>query len=260
MTRRRTFLSGLTALGLGACARNENSESPVRVFAAASLTDVFTQTGAAFATSGRIEPVFNFASSATLARQIEDGARADIFVSADVVWMDYLAERALIEPEGRVTLLSNTLVLIAPADQPITLAIAPGFGLRNALAGGRLAMADPESVPAGRYGAAALTSLGVWDDVEPLVARAEDVRAALRFVEAGEAAAGIVYRTDALAAGDRVQIIGTFPTSAHPPIVYPAAILRGRLNADSRDFMTFLRGARARAIFERAGFITASDN
>lgn len=256
-TRRCLVAGAFAALAvLSACSRPaEHDETPIRVFAAASLTDALSEVGGAYAAEGHPAPVFNFAASSTLARQIEHGADADIFISADEAWMDYLADRSLIEADTRATLLSNRLVLIAPSDRPIALSIAPGFALREALAGGRLAMADPESVPAGRYGRAALERLGVWNAVSASVASAEDVRAALRLVETGEAAAGIVYLTDARAAGERVQIVGEFPPDSHPAISYPAAILNGRGSAEADAFHAFLGSSQARQIFQRHGFL-----
>lgn len=255
-TRRHLIAVALAALTLvAACSQPADTpDTPVRVFAAASLTDALSEVGAAYAAQGHPAPMFNFAASSTLARQIEQGADADIFISADEAWMEYLAARALIDTGARTTLLSNRLVLIAPADRPITLSIAPGFALRAALAGGRLAMADPASVPAGRYGRAALQSLGVWEQVSTSIAIAEDVRAALRLVETGEANAGIVYLTDARAAEGRVQIVGAFPPDSHPAISYPAAILRGRGGEAAQAFHAFLSSPQAQEIFRRHGF------
>lgn len=228
--------------------------APLKVFAAASLTDALNAAGDAYAAHHHERPVFNFAASSALARQIEQGADADLFMSADKDWMDYLQTRHLVDAATRVDLLSNRLVLIAPSDRPFHLSIRRNFNLLGALNGGRLAMADPDSVPAGRYGRAALQALGVWDAVSPSVARAENVRAALRFVETGEAAAGIVYATDAQASGARVVVVGTFPANTHPPISYPLAIVAGKRNAASEDFARFLRSAEARAIFRQQGF------
>lgn len=244
---RRSSLSFL-AWGLAACAAPP--PRGVRVFAAASLTDALSEIAQGF----RPAPVLSFAASSTLARQIEQGAPADMFVSADEAWMDHLAERKLIAPASRVRLLSNALVLIAPAAQPLQLTIGAGFPLAQALADGRLALADPEAVPAGRYARAALEHLGVWAAVEPRIVRAADVRGALRFVEQGEAAAGIVYRTDALAAGDRVQIVGAFPEGSHPAIVYPAALLRGA-RREAAAFLAHLQSPQAWAVFARHGFL-----
>lgn len=256
---RRAFHSALAAfciLALSAAAPAiAQPAEPARVFAAASLTDALGELGDLYATTGHPRPVFNFAASSALARQIDQGADADLFLSADERWMDYVAERGLIEPASRVALLSNRMVLIAPSDHPFRLRLRRGANLAGALHGGRLAMGDPDVVPAGRYGRAALESLGLWDSVAPNVVRAESVRAALRYVELGEADAGIVYSTDARASGDRVVVVDQFPADSHPPISYPMARLRGgHAQAEARAFASFLRSARARAVFERMGF------
>lgn len=228
---------------------------PLRVFAAASLTDVLNTLAPMYAATGHPTPVFNYAASSVLARQIEQGAPADLFISADEPWMDYLAERRLIDTSTRVSFLSNRLVLVAPHDHPFSLDIRAGFDLAGALHGGRLAMADPDSVPAGRYGRAALQSLGVWNSVAGSVVRGENVRAALRFVETGEAAAGIVYATDAQASGSRVVVVDTFPEISHPHISYPMAVVRGGRAAEARAFAAFLQTDAARAVFRQQGFI-----
>lgn len=230
------------------------ADPPLRVFAASSLTDALNELGRAYAATGHPAPVFNYASSSVLARQIDQGAQADLYISADEPWMDYLAERRLIEPGARVSFLANRLVLVAPSDRRLNLQIRSGFDLAGALQGGRLAMGDPDNVPAGRYGRAALQSLGVWASVEGAVVRAENVRAALRFVELGEAAAGIVYRTDALISGDRVQIVGEFPAASHARISYPMAVVRGGRSAAARAFQAFLQSPAGDAVFERLGF------
>jgi len=244
------------ALGLAAPAMAEaqTAPRPVRVFAAASLTDALNALGDAYQAAGHARPVFNYAASSLLARQIDQGARADLYISADEPWMDYLAERRLIDARSRVSFLSNRLVLIAPQDRPFTLAIRSRFDLHGALRGGRLAMADPESVPAGRYGRAALQSLGVWTAVRGDVVHAENVRAALRFVEIGEAAAGIVYLTDARASS-RVVVVGEFPATTHPRISYPMAVVRGGRQAEARAFAAFLQSEQANAVFSGLGFI-----
>ncbi len=250
---RRWFVA-LFALALFAPAlAHAQAREPARVFAASSLTDALNEIGAAYAATGRPRPVFNYAASSVLARQIEQGANADLFLSADEPWMDYLAQRNLIEGRSRVTLLSNQLVLIAPTDRPLNLRIRRGFALHAALRGGRLALADPDSVPAGRYARAALENLNVWNTVSSDVVRAENVRAALRFVELGEAAAGIVYLTDARAT-PRVMIVGTFPPSSHPRIRYPMAVIRGGRAEEARAFAAYLQTRPARAIFTRLGF------
>jgi molybdate transport system substrate-binding protein len=210
--------------------------------------------GAAYAAEGHLPPVFNFAASSELARQIAQGAGADVFISADEAWMDFLAGKNLIEPSTRATLLTNTLVLATPADSPLILDLAPGLNLADALKGGKLAMGNPDSVPAGRYGKQALQRLGAWAEIKAFVVRAENVRAALRFVEAGEAAAGIVYATDAKAAGPSIAIAGAFPADSHTPITYPAAILSGKAAGPGRAFLAFLGSPAAANVFESAGF------
>ena len=202
--------------------------------------------------SGR-EVVASYASSSTLARQIEQGAPADLFISANPEWMDYLAERGLIRAESRADLLGNGLVLVAPEDSEVSVEIAPGFDLRDALAGGRLAMGDPDHVPAGIYGKAALESLGVWRQVAPAVVRADNVRAALALVARGEAPLGIVYRSDAVADAS-VRMVGVFPGDSHPPIIYPVAVTADSKHPDAAELADFLRSRAAAPVFERYGF------
>jgi molybdate transport system substrate-binding protein len=227
--------------------------SPI-VFAAASLTDVLEAVGELYAAEGHPEPRFSFAGSSALAKQLEQGAEADVFISADEAWMDYVSERSLIDPATRVTLLTNELVLVAPAGAPIKLELAKGMDLAGALRGGKLALADPDSVPAGKYAREALTHLGAWDAVAPGVARAENVRSALRFVETGDAAAGIVYATDAAVAGSAVQVMGVFPPDSHTPITYPAALLAEKSDGPGTAFLAFLASDVARKAFADAGF------
>jgi molybdate transport system substrate-binding protein len=229
-------------------------EAAVRVFAASSLTDVLKTVGDAYAAKGHPAPVFNFASSSDLARQIEQGAEADVFLSADEQWMNYLAEKKLIDETTRVSLLTNKLVLIAPADKPFKLELKPKMNLKAALKGGKLSIANPDSVPAGKYAKEALEHFGAWAGIEKDTARAENVRAALRFVEAGEAAAGIVYATDARASGDKVVTIAEFPADSHTPITYPAAVIAGKGEGAAKGFKDFLTSVEARAAFEAAGF------
>lgn len=245
---RRRFLSALFALSATPVFAQPR---PITVFAAASLQDVLTEAGKAWtARSGR-EVRFSFAASSAIARQIEQGAPADMFISADVDWMDYLAERDLIAPATRSNLLAGRLALIAPAASKAKLAVASGMPLARALGDGRLAMAAPE-VPAGKYGEAALTSLGVWASVKDRTARGENVRTALQFVARGEAPFGIVYDTDARVE-PRVRIVGLFPAGSHPPILYPAALVVGG-QADAGVFLAWLRGPDAGAVFARYGF------
>jgi molybdate transport system substrate-binding protein len=253
-------LAAAAGFALTACspkedaARSAATEPPARVFAAASLTDVLKTIGESYAAAGHPAPVVNFAASSELARQIEQGAEADVFISADEAWMDYLAERSLIDPATRATLLTNTLVLVAPADKPIAIEIKGGMDLKAALKRGKLAIANPDSVPAGKYAKEALGHFSAWASVEADTARAENVRAALRFVEAGEAAAGIVYATDAKASGGKIAIVGEFPPGSHTPITYPAAIVAGKTGGPAKDFLAYLSSPAARSAFEAAGF------
>ena len=222
------------------------------VFAAASTTDALGEIAREYEAAGHGHIVISFASSSTLAKQIENGAPADLYLSADEIWMDYLAQRNLIVPASRIDYLGNTLVLIAPKDSRLALTIAPGFPLAASLGDGRLAIGDPDHVPAGIYAKAALEKLGVWQEVEPKLARAEDVRGALAYVERGEAAAGIVYATDAARA--QVRVVAPFPADTHPPIRYPMALVAGHDTHAARAFYNHLRGSAARAVFERYGF------
>lgn len=225
----------------------------VVVFAAASLKNALDDAAGAWkAETGKATKI-SYAASSALARQIEAGAPADLFISADEDWMDDVAKRNLIKPETRSDLLGNRIVLVAPADSPVKLAIGPGMGLAGALAGGKLAIADPAAVPAGKYGKAALQKLGVWDSVSGSVAAAENVRAALAFVSRGEAPLGIVYQTDA-AADKGVRIVGAFPESSHPPIIYPVAVVATSKNADAEAFVSYLHTAKAAESFEKQGF------
>jgi molybdate transport system substrate-binding protein len=229
------------------------AERTLTVFAAASLTDVLQEIGHAY-TAQTHQPVrFSFAASSVLAKQIESGAPADVFVSADEEWMDYLAARKLIQAATRRDIVTNALVLVAPVDSKLQLRIAPGFPLGAALGGkGRLATGDPASVPVGRYAKAALIRLGVWRDVEDRLVPADNVRTALNFVARGEAPLGIVYATDARA--DRqVRVIDTFPAHTHDRIAYPAAAT-ARSQPQAAAFATFLGSDAARALFDKAGF------
>jgi molybdate transport system substrate-binding protein len=228
-------------------------DAKVLVFAAASLNESLTEVGKAYAAQGHPAPSFSFAASSALARQIENGAPAALFMSADEEWMDYLGARKLVVDETRARLLGNTLVLIAPADRPLAVKIAPGFDLAKALRGGKLAMADPDSVPAGKYGKAALEKLGAWTAVSPAVIRGDNVRTALAFVERGEAAAGIVYGSDA-ALTAKIKVAGVFPADSHPAISYPTAVVAGHDNAAVRAFLAFLKTPAATDIFRRFGF------
>jgi molybdate transport system substrate-binding protein len=242
----------LSACASGGAFAAETVAKPLTVFAAASLANVLGELGQAFTRESGGAVRFSFAASSTLARQIESGAGAALFISADREWMDYLEQRGLIDRSTRRDLLGNRLALIAPADSTVNLEIKPNFPLAAALGGGRLATGDPDNVPAGRYARSALTSLGVWNDVADRLVRAEDVRTALAFVARGEAPLGIVYATDARIE-KRVRLVGLFPESSHPRITYPMASTKAG-GADAARFAAFLRNDASRAVFERYGF------
>lgn len=223
------------------------------VMAAASLQESLTEAADAWAAKGHPKPVISFAASSALARQLLAGAPADLFLSADEPWMDAVAKVGLLRANSRVTLLGNRLVLIAPVSSNVRLTPARGFPLARALGDGRLALADPDAVPAGKYAKAALTALGVWGGVAAKIAPAENVRAAMALVERGAAPFGIVYATDARASRS-VRVVGTFPASSHPPIRYPVALLKASQHKDAAGFRTFLLSKQGRAIFARHGF------
>ncbi len=224
------------------------------IFAAASLKNALDAVNDAWRRETGKSVRISYAASSALARQIEQGAPAHMFVSADTDWMDYLDGKGLIDRATRGDLLGNRLVLIAPATTARPLEPSPGFDLTGALGDGRLAMANVDAVPAGKYGKAALEKLGVWSKVAPRVAQTENVRAALLLVSRGEAPLGIVYRTDALA-DPNVRVVGTFPNDTHPPIIYPIALVRGATHPDAAAFLAFVRSPTARAIFEAQGFL-----
>lgn len=224
------------------------------VLAAASLQEAMTAAGHAWAAQGHAEPVLSFAASSALARQVEAGAPADLFVSADQDWMDELAGRGLLVPGTRATFLGNRLVIVAAAGNRGRMPLAP-VPLARLLGAGPLAMADPQSVPAGKYGKAALTTLGIWAQVQPHVVAAENVRAALALVARGAAPFGIVYATDARAAPG-VRVVGVFPERTHPPIIYPLARLKTSISPDAEGFRRFLLSRPGRMIFARFGFGT----
>ena len=226
----------------------------LRVFGAASLKDAIDIFNVRYQRDTGHKVVASYDGSDTLAQQIDYGAPADIFISADTDWMDYLADRGLIKPETRRNLLGNKLVLIAKAGSAPTLAIGPNFPLAQALGNGRLAIADPASVPAGKYGRAALQALGVWASVKDRLVPAQDVRAALALVSRREAPLGIVYQTDAVADGG-VDIVGTFPASTHPPIVYPLAVIKGSTNPAAKSYIEFLQSHAVEPAFGHHGFV-----
>lgn len=256
MGSRRSWLVLLAAtvltLGAGtapAAAQNRD----ILVFAAASLKNALDEAAAQWQRESGKKVVISYAASNTLIKQIEQGAPADMFISADLDWMDYGQQKGLIKPDTRSNLLGNRLVLIAPKDSNISANIQPGFDLAALLKGGRLAMGNVDAVPAGKYGKASLEKLGAWDGVKDKIAQAESVRAALLLVARGEAPLGIVYQTDA-AADPTVKIVGTFPENTHPPIIYPIALTKDSTNPDALAFLNFIRSPAARPIFERQGF------
>jgi len=228
--------------------------APITVFAAASMKNALDEIARAYETRTGDKITVSYAASSALAKQIEQGAPADIFISADLDWMDYLEGRKLISVPSRYNLVRNRLALIAPAGSAVKLTITPRFPLASALGKERLAMANPDSVPAGRYGKAALQALGVWNDVQAKIASTNDVRSALLLVARGETPFGVVYRTDA-AVDPRVRIVDLFPEGTHPPIVYPAALVAETKNVAAGNFLRTLRDPPARAIFEKHGFL-----
>jgi len=263
----------LCLLVLGAVPRPVAAED-VLVFAAASLKNALEDVRDAWQRESGGTAALSFAGSSTLARQIQQGAPADVFVSANIAWMDLLERDGLIRADTRVALLRNRLVLVAHGRDAPLVTIAPGVDLAGLLGDGRLAMALVEAVPAGIYGKAALTALGIWPAVAPRIAQTDNVRAALALVARGEAPFGIVYATDAIAgqglaggglaggglaggglAGDGITVVGEFPADSHPPIVYPAAVTAESEHPRARAFLDFLSSATARPLFERQGFM-----
>ena len=224
------------------------------VFAAASLTDALKDVSAQWTKGGHQPLRLSFGSSSTLALQIEEGAPANLFASADQKWMDYLAGKHLIATDTRKDLLGNELVLVVPADHARQVTIAPGFDLLAILGpNGRLVTGDPAHVPVGIYAEQALRNLGLWDAIAPRLARAADVRSALLLVERGEAPAAVVYATDA-AASKGVVVAGTFPADTHDPVTYPFAVTKTGDTPEARALLKFLAGPQARAIFAKRGF------
>jgi molybdate transport system substrate-binding protein len=237
-----------------ALAARAEENTALRVFAAASLTEVLQDIAADYTKTGAARPLLSFAASSALARQIEAGAPADVFISADEEWMDYLAARDQIRTSSRRNIAGNSLALIAPAGSTLVLPLVRGVDLVSALHDGRLATADPDSVPAGRYARSALMSLNAWPAVADRLARAESVRMALAYVARGEAPLGIVYATDAQVE-PRVRVLGLFPEDSHLPILYPAAALRDA-PAEAEEFLRFLAGPQALERLRQRGFTT----
>ncbi|SMH56757.1 molybdate ABC transporter substrate-binding protein [Mesorhizobium australicum] len=257
MVSRLSFLAGAAALAASVLASTASfAQDKVTVFAAASLKNALDAVNTACEADVG-EATISYAASSALAKQIEGGAPADIFVSADLDWMAYLSEKNLTKKDTEVKLLGNSIVLVAPADSTAATDIKENFDLAGLLGDGKLAMANVDSVPAGKYGKAALEKLGVWGSVEGKVAQAENVRAALALVSTGEAPLGIVYKTDA-AADRKVKIVGAFPEGSHAPIVYPAAITAESNDADAAAFLKCMQSAKAKTLFEEQGFTVLS--
>ncbi len=230
---------------------------PVIVFAAASLKNALDDASAAWRKESGKEARISYAASSALARQMEQDAPAQVYISADQDWMNYVAGKGLIKPGSRIDLLGNTLVLIAPKDSTVSLTLAPGADVAAALGAGRLAMGNVDSVPAGKYGKAALEKLGAWASVSGKLAQAESVRSALRLVSRGEAALGVVYRTDAVSDPD-VRIVATFPADSHAPIVYPAA-LTTKAGPAAAAFLDYIRSTKAAPFFKAQGFAVLAE-
>jgi len=256
MLKRRSWLGLAVALSVlpGVGPLPAQAQNNVVIFAAASLKNALDEIAATWSKdTGKPAPKISYAASSALAKQMEQGAPADMFISADLDWMDYVQGKNLIKNDTRFNLLGNKIVIIAPKDSKSTTLAIKGDELARALAGDRLSMANVDAVPAGKYGKAALEKLGAWNAVKDSIAQAENVRAALLLVARGEAPLGIVYSTDA-AAEPNVKIVATFPEDSHPPIIYPAALTKDSSNADAKAFLDFLRSAKARASFEKQGF------
>lgn len=245
------LLAAATAMVLAAPAAF--AAESLTVFAAASLKNALDSVNTACEADVGEKATISYAASSALAKQIEEGAPADVFISADLAWMKYLSDKKLTRADTEVQLLGNRIVLVAPADSTAGTEIAPNFDLAALVGDGKLAMANVDSVPAGKYGKAALEKLGVWASVEGKVAQAENVRAALALVSTGEAPVGIVYQTDA-AADKKVKIVGTFPEDSHPPIIYPVAQTAESKDAETPAFLKCLQSDKARGLFEEQGF------
>lgn len=240
-------------LGLAAVPGPAAADQPVVVFAAASMKNALDAVIAGWSKETGKTATVSYAASSALAKQIEQGAPADMFISADLAWMDYVAKANLIQPATRENLLGNRLVLVAPADATATVDIQPGFDLAALLGDGRLAVGEVNSVPAGKYARTALASLGVWPSVEGKLAQADNVRAALLLVSRGEAPFGIVYQTDA-ASDKKVKIVGVFPETSHAPIIYPVALTAASTNPDAASLLKALHSGPAAAAFTAEGF------
>jgi molybdate transport system substrate-binding protein len=253
---RRSFILGILAsaiISLSSLAPAAAADKPLNVFAAASLKGSLDKVAKLFEDKTGTKVAISFAASSALAKQIEAAAPADLFISADLKWMNYVVEKQAVKKEAVVKLLGNRLVLVAAADSTIALKIGKGFPLAETLGANHLAMGEVKSVPAGKYGKEALEYYGVWPAVQAKVAGADNVRAALQLVSRGEAPLGIVYETDAKA-DKGVKVIDTFPEESHAPIVYPVAPVAASANPATQEFLSFLMSAEAQAVFKEAGF------
>jgi molybdate transport system substrate-binding protein len=240
-------------IGLAKAQAEEATQKGPVVFAAASMKSALDAIAVAWTVKTGRPPAISYASSGTLAKQIEQGAPADIFVSADIQWVDYLEKAHLLRPGTRLNLLGNQLVLIAPADSKEELKIKMHFDLAGATGDGKVAVCTISSCPGGIYAKQALQALGVWDAVEPKLGQADNIRNALELVARGEAKFGIVYATDAKAE-PKVRVVDTFPASTHAPIIYPVAVLADSKNPDAEPFVSFMRSQAAAKILVDQGF------
>ncbi len=247
------LVSALLLFSQAASTQDRDAKAPVIVFAAASLKNALDKISSNWEQESGQTVKTSYAASSTLAKQMEQDAPAQIFISADLDWMDYAASKGLIKVDSRSNLLGNTLVLVAPRDSSISLELKPGADLAKALGDGRLAVGNVDSVPAGKYGKAALEKLGLWDSVSNKLAQSESVRAALLLVSRGESPLGIVYQTDA-AADPNVKIVATFPADSHPPIIYPVALTL-KANEAAANFLDYIKSPKAAPVFEAQGFV-----
>ncbi len=245
------IISALITLSM--CLLSTAQAESIRIFAAASTTNAITDIIKAYTDKTGKEVTPSFASSSTLAKQIAQGAPADVYLSANPKWMDFIEKKELVEPGTRTNLLGNRITLIQPKSGQLKLSISADLDLAGILGDDKLAMGDPDHVPAGIYGRKALESLKLWDSVAPKVARAKDVRAALALVERAEAPLGIVYATDA-AISKKIDVVGLFPENTHPPIIYPVCIVKDKASADAKAFFAFLKDQKAADIFKTYGF------
>jgi molybdate transport system substrate-binding protein len=255
ISRRMTLVAACAAAIIGhSSIAALAQDKTLTVFAAASLKNALDDANKAFTAKNGVKTVVSYAATSALAKQIEAGAPADVFISADEQWMDYAVQHKLVKSDTRFDLLGNKLVLIAAKDSKLgNVPIGQGFDIAKLAGDGRIAVADVSSVPAGKYAKAALTKLGAWAGAEKKLAMAENVRAALAYVGRGEAPIGIVYATDA-AVEPKVKVIGTFPDGSHPKIIYPVAATVTTKNPDVAGYLAFLRSSTAKGVFEHYGF------